>query len=55
MESLIGITRIHLIGFFVAALNVTGGANGVTERAVVARGIFGGVGHDLSIDEIIFL
>ena len=52
MQGLVRIARIHLIGFFVTTQNVVGRANGFTKRTVVAGGVFGGVGHDLCINEV---
>ena len=50
MHRFIEVSRIHLIGFFVTALEVAGGAHRIPERAVVARGVLGGIGHNEGVD-----
>ena len=45
MHRFVEVSRIHLIGFFVTALEVAGGAHRIPERAVVARGVLGGTGR----------
>ena len=44
------VANIHLIIVFVAAFQVVSRTDGITERAVKARGVFGRVGHDRGID-----
>ncbi|MNZ84755.1 hypothetical protein D3C78_1035220 [compost metagenome] len=51
MQRFVAVGRVHLIGFLVAAFQITAGTERIAERAIVARRIFGGVSHDLSIHQ----
>ncbi len=53
VQGFVAIGRIHLIGGLVALAEVAGRTDRIAERAVVAGGVLGGVGHDLGVDEAI--
>ncbi|MNO86246.1 hypothetical protein D3C76_776410 [compost metagenome] len=55
VQGLVVVGRIHLVAGLVALAEVAGGADRIAERAVVAGGVLGGVGHDLHVDEAVLL
>ena len=50
MDSLVTVTGVHLVGLFVAAFNIGGRPNGITERPVVRGGVLRGIAQDQRVD-----
>jgi hypothetical protein len=49
-QRLVGIGAVHLVGALVAGQGFRR-TDGVAERAVEGGGVFGGIGHDLHVEE----